>query len=439
MKEIVRRTITGDAVLKMDVAKVVAISFAEVGAQGTPNSVAVISDRGNEISVERGGFSFEFRGVCYPGAVAIETLEAKFPFLAQFRGTTIDTICRGHFTVPGGEWIHFDETFGNHFFVRTELADQFLKGIKCCPRKWWLDVVLELLKGAEFGDRVEMVAGRNDAVLGAVVGDLVGSRFEFHNWKSKDFKFLVSRDEKDARHCYFTDDTVMTLAIAEAILMWKHYGIETDEEFSRWAIKFMRRFGSRYPRAGYGGSFRRWLAELSPKPYNSWGNGAAMRVSARGCASLSLDEVKRMSAAVTRVTHNHPEGLKGAEATAVAVCLARQGKSKDEIRAVVVRDYYPIDFTLDEIRDNYRFDVSCQGSVPQALEAFFESDSFEDAIRNAISIGGDSDTLGAICGAVAGAYYGVPDEIRDKAMTFLPQDLRGALVGAESRLGAAGL
>ena len=144
-----------------------------------------------------------------------------------------------------------------------------------------------------------------------------------------------------------------------------------------------------------------------------------MRVSACGWAGRTLDEVKALSRAVTEVTHNHPEGIKGAEATAVATFLARTGKSMDEIKAVVVRDYYPLDFTLDEIRPAYEFDVSCQGSVPQALEAFFESTSFEDAIRNAISIGGDSDTIGAICGAVAGAYYGVPADIRAKAESFL--------------------
>ena len=152
-----------------------------------------------------------------------------------------------------------------------------------------------------------------------------------------------------------------------------------------------------------------------------------MRVSACGWAGQTLDEVKAMSRAVTEVTHDHPEGIKGAEATAVATFLARTGKSMEEIKAVIVRDYYPLGFTLDEIRPTYEFDVSCQGSVPQALEAFFESTSFEDAIRNAISIGGDSDTIGAICGAVAGAFYGVPDDIRAKSEAFLPQHLLDVL------------
>ena len=255
-------------------------------------------------------------------------------------------------------------------------------------------------------------------MIGAIVGDIAGSRFEWHNRKSKRFTFL--KDKAESRHpCSFTDDTVMTLAVADAILRWQESGGDSYDALSSEAIRQMQAYGRRYPRAGYGGAFRRWLCEDNPQPYKSWGNGAAMRVSACGWAGRTLDEVKAMSRAVTEVTHNHPEGIKGAEATAVATFLARTGKSMEEIKAIVARDYYPLDFTLDEIRPTYEFDVSCQGSVPQALEAFFESTSFEDAIRNAISIGGDSDTIGAICGAVAGAYYGVPDDIRAQAESFL--------------------
>ncbi len=268
-------------------------------------------------------------------------------------------------------------------------------------------------------------------MIGAIVGDIAGSRFEFHNRKTKEFSLLVSRGEEE-RCCYFTDDSVMTLAVAQAILDCHSSGVSDMTDLSTAAVGRMQEFGNRYPHAGYGGAFRRWLEESRPRPYNSWGNGAAMRVSACGWAGRTLDEVKAMSRAVTEVTHNHPEGIKGAEATAVCVFLARQGKSKDEIKAHAQEHYYPLDFTLDEIRPGYSFDVSCQGSVPQALEAFFESTSFEDAIRNAISIGGDSDTIGAICGAVAEAFYGVPEEIRAKALTFLPQHLLGVLERVES-------
>ena len=256
------------------------------------------------------------------------------------------------------------------------------------------------------------------SMMGAIVGDVVGSRFEWHNRKSKDFTFLKGADETQYP-CCFTDDTVMTVAVADAIRKWKESGGGSYKALSAETVRSLQAFGRQFPYAGYGGSFRRWLRNANPQPYNSWGNGSAMRVSACGWAGRTLDEVKAMSRAVTEVTHNHPEGIKGAEATAVATFLACTGKSMEEIKAVIVRDYYPLDFTLDEIRPVYKFDVSCQGSVPQALEAFFESTSFEDAIRNAISIGGDSDTIGAICGAVAGAFYDVPADICEKAAGFL--------------------
>ena len=269
-------------------------------------------------------------------------------------------------------------------------------------------------------------------MIGAVVGDVAGSRFEFRNRKTKEFVLLASEDDAEwGPPSSFTDDTVMTLAVAQALADWREGGSSDYGELSALTVQAMQDFGRRYPRAGYGGHFAHWIREEDPMPYNSWGNGAAMRVSACGWAGRTLDEVKTTSRAVTEVTHDHPEGIKGAEAAAVCVFLARQGKSKDEIKAFVREHYYPIDFTLDEIRPAYSFDVSCQGSVPQALEAFFESTSFEDAIRNAISIGGDSDTIGAICGAVAGAFYGVPDEIRAKAMTFLPKHLANVLKRVE--------
>jgi len=280
-------------------------------------------------------------------------------------------------------------------------------------------------------------------MIGAIVGDIAGSRFEFDNHKSKDFELFVSCDKLNGigdedlnamlDSSTYSDDSVMTLAIAKAILRWKEMKSPTCQDLSRLAVESMREFGKMYPLAGYGGTFEVWLQDETMGPYNSWGNGAAMRMSACGWAGRTIDEVKAMSRAVTEVTHNHPEGIKGAEATAVATFLARNGKSKGEIKSVIFQDYYSLDFTLDEIRPDYEFDVSCQGSVPQALEAFVESTSFEDAIRNAVSIGGDSDTIAAICGAVAGAFYGVPDDIRAKAETFLPFHLIETLHSFESK------
>ena len=263
-------------------------------------------------------------------------------------------------------------------------------------------------------------------MLGAIIGDIAGSRFEWHNIKSKEFEFLTN-----LKGCKPTDDSVLTLAIAQAIL---NYNGDYDN-LSHQAVISMQEFGHLYPRAGYGGRFKKWINQNNPLPYNSWGNGAAMRVSPCGFAGKSLDEVKALSKAVTEVTHNHPDGLKGAEATAVAIFLARNGKSIVEIRDYIEANYYKIDFKLDDIRQSYEFDVSCQGSVPQALEAFFESTGFEDAIRNAISIGGDSDTIAAITGGIAEAYYGIPADIRKLALTFLDTKQLETLNAFESKYG----
>ena len=273
-------------------------------------------------------------------------------------------------------------------------------------------------------------------MIGAMIGDIVGSRFEFNNHRSKDFELFT-----DA--CFVTDDTIMTLAVAKALLetdkafikgqkikgqitrQKKRQSEEYLERLSENTVLAMQMIGRKYPNCGYGGNFGQWIFSDNPQPYGSYGNGAAMRISPVGAIAESVDEVKLLSRAVTSVSHNHVEGLKGAEATAMAIFLARTGHSKDQIREYILENYYEIDFTLDEIRGSYRFDVTCQGTVPQAIEAFLEAVSFEDAIRNAISIGGDSDTLAAITGSIAEAYYGVPDELVVKALGYLDDELLG--------------
>ena len=259
-------------------------------------------------------------------------------------------------------------------------------------------------------------------MLGAIIGDTVGSRFEWHNHRSKDFDFLTYK-------CEPTDDSIMTLAIAKAIL--KSDG--DVNKLSDLAVRYMQQLGRLYPDAGYGGAFQKWIRSNNPKPYNSFGNGAAMRVSPVGFAARSMNEAKAMSKAVTKVTHNHPEGIKGAEATTVAIFMALHGKSMLEIRDYIDKNYYPMNFTLDGIRDSYQFNETCQDTVPQAMMAFFESTGFEDAIRNAISIGGDSDTLAAITGGIAEAYYGIPSEIRKHELTFLDERLLTILVEFENK------
>lgn len=253
-------------------------------------------------------------------------------------------------------------------------------------------------------------------MIGAIIGDIVGSRFEWNNYRYKDFELFTPK-------CFATDDSIMTLAIGKALMQSKPDWSDLGEQ----AVRCMQEVGRPYPYCGYGGRFYGWIYSDNPQPYYSFGNGAAMRVSACSCAARSLEEAKLLSRKVTEVTHNHPEGIKGAEATAVAIYMAHTGSGMEEIREVINREYYPMNFTLNEIRDTYEFNETCQNTVPQAMMAFFESTGFEDAIRNAISIGGDSDTLAAITGGIAEAYYGVPEEIIKQAEGYLDERLLNIL------------
>lgn len=252
-------------------------------------------------------------------------------------------------------------------------------------------------------------------MIGAIFGDIVGSIYEFNNLRSKEFELFGER-------CFFTDDSVMTAAVAHALMDMPYVNCENINEFKERLIDSMHSIGIKYPNCGYGGRFYSWITKKEREPYNSFGNGSAMRVSSVGWYARSLEETEMIAKATAEVSHNHPEGVKGAVATAGAVFLARTGATMEELKKYV-SGYYNIDFTLDEIRPTYSFNETCQDTVPQALEAFFESMSFEDAIRNAISVGGDSDTLAAITGAVAEAYYGIPEELEKKAISYLDDTL----------------
>ncbi|MCL2175936.1 MAG: ADP-ribosylglycohydrolase family protein [Treponema sp.] len=249
-------------------------------------------------------------------------------------------------------------------------------------------------------------------MLGAIIGDIAGSRFEFRNHRSKDFQLFTN-------NCFPTDDSIMTIAAAKAIMMCKGDWDKLGET----AVFFMQSIGRKYPDCGYGGMFKRWIFDKFPIPYNSYGNGAAMRVSPCGLIAKTEEEAKLLSKKITEVSHNHPEGIKGAEAAAVAIYMARNGASIKEIQERIEKEYYALDFTLDGIRDSYKFNETCQDTVPQAIRAFIESVSFEDTIRNAISIGGDSDTLAAIAGGIAEAFYGIPPELKKSALNYLNSDL----------------
>lgn len=253
-------------------------------------------------------------------------------------------------------------------------------------------------------------------MIGAIAGDVIGSVHEHGQAKTTEFPLFV----KDS---FFTDDTVLTVATAYVILTGAPY--ETT----------YREFGRRYPGAGYGGHFLNWLREPEPRPYNSWGNGSAMRVSPVGFAFSSVEEVLREAERSAAVTHDHPEGIKGAQSTALAIFMARTGASKAEIhREIAVRFGYDLDRTVAGIRARYRWDVSCMRSVPEAILAFLDSNGVEDAIRLAISLGGDADTQAAIAGGIAQAFYGeVPREMASEARTRLTPDLLEVLDRFEER------
>ncbi len=242
-------------------------------------------------------------------------------------------------------------------------------------------------------------------MIGALAGDIIGSVYEWHNIKTKDFVLFSPA-------CFFTDDSILTIALADTILSGTPY-VENLKKFYRW-----------YPNGGYGGRFCRWAQSPDAAPYNSWGNGAAMRISPVGYAYDDLATVLRKAQEFTEVTHNHAEGIKGGQATAAAIFLARCGKAKDEIKEFIETTFhYDLGMHVDEIRPTYAFDESCQGTVPQALRAFIDATDFEDAMRTAVSLGGDTDTLACITGGIAQAAYGVPAAIQEKVYTILDKRL----------------
>ncbi len=252
-------------------------------------------------------------------------------------------------------------------------------------------------------------------MFGAILGDMIGAPYEFDQGdKTKDFP-LFSEDS------LFTDDSVMTVAVAEALL--DTLG-GTDDELRAAMIKSMQKWGRRYPTAGYGARFIGWIHTDDPHPYNSCGNGSAMRVSAAGWLGNTLEEARHLARLSAEVTHNHPEGIKGAEATASAIYLARTGKSKAEIKDYIVNEFgYDLSRTCDEIRPTYHHVETCQITVPEAITAFLEGENFEDVVRTAVSLGGDCDTLACIAGSIAEAFYGIPKELIEAARDGLTDDM----------------
>ena len=260
-------------------------------------------------------------------------------------------------------------------------------------------------------------------ILGAICGDIIGSVYERNPIKTKDFNLFSKKS-------IFTDDTVMTLAVANWLV--------EDKSSKKVLIENLKFFGNLYINAGYGGSFYHWLQSDNPKPYGSWANGSAMRVSPCAWVGNSLDEVQDLAKISAIVTHDHPEGIKGALATADAIYLARTGSNKEEIKNHVESKYeYDLSRSVDEIRPVYSFDVSCAGSVPESIICFLEASDFEDAIRNAISLGGDADTQAAIAGSIAGAYYEIPKDISDESLNTLDECLLDVYTDFENKFSSS--
>ena len=248
------------------------------------------------------------------------------------------------------------------------------------------------------------------ALLGAICGDIIGSSYEGHHTKRFNFRLFTYKSRP-------TDDTIMTTAVAEWIMT------------GRPLVDTMRQWGQRYPHSGYGRAFKQWMLSPTPAPYNSFGNGSAMRVSACAWACDTLDRVLDKARASAEVTHNHPEGIKGAQATAAAIFLARTGHSKDEIKSYITQTFgYDLDHTCHQLRPTYHFNVTCQGSVPQSIIAFIDSADYESAVRLAVSLGGDADTMGAITGSIAAAFYGtIPHYITSECLRRLPWDIKNTI------------
>lgn len=265
---------------------------------------------------------------------------------------------------------------------------------------------------------------KNASILGAIAGDVIGSIYEFNPTKDYHFNMFDERME-------YTDDSIMTIAVADWLLNCpKLDRLSLEKTMRAWGNKY------RFPMGGYGGSFTAWLYREEMGPYNSWGNGSAMRVSPVGFVCRTLDETLRIAQLSAEITHNHPEGIKGAQATAAAIFLARTGSSKEYIRNYISHTFgYELDKTCCDIREHYRFEESCQETVPQSIIAFLDSKNYEDAIRLTVSLGGDADTMGAITGGIAAAFYKeIPDEIYTFTWEKLPNDMQAIVTAFENKI-----
>lgn len=290
-------------------------------------------------------------------------------------------------------------------------------GIDTFPKKW-LNVLTKKEYLIDVANKFSNILCNNkkDVLLGTIIGDVAGSRFELNNNRNKNFELL------HPKYSRFTDDTVMTLAVAKIFLK-----SNDSRKIKEIAVDTMVEVGRKYPQCGYGRTFFDWINKDNHEPYGSYGNGAAMRVSSIPLVTNDINEIKEISKLITEVSHNHDDAITGAEAVCMCIHLALNNNSKTQIKKYIEENYYILDDTVKNLSNNYKFNIKCSETVKPALIAFFESIDFEDAIRNAISIGGDSDTIGAITGGIAAAYYGIPGELRNKVLNYLDDYLKNIL------------
>ena len=417
--------ITHDNVDNIKMDNVVAFTFAYDGAMGHPGELEIAYKECDELKF------YHINRAYNDDESLVDKVDKGF--FNEFATAIEET---GWLIPELGGWKKIEMGMGNYLFIRREYFEDFEKFaidyneniFKIRGILWQSRLEILYLYFSKNTDNKSKFNLSNDALYGALLGDIIGSRHEFHPIKTKDFDLFVENDCFDKngkltvgyfiKGCRFTDDSVMTLAICKALL-------ESNENFdnlSEKAIEYMRLLGKKYPLVGYGNNFNRWLMLPVAEPYNSYGNGSAMRISAVPYFAKTIKELNILSKKVTEITHNHPEGIKGAEVTANCIWMAMRGHDKLDILKYVTK-HYDMNFEPEELVKNYKFDETCQGSVPQAIFAFLISESYEDTIRNVVSFGGDADTMGAIAGAIAGAYFGVPDKIKSKLKEYLTTDL----------------
>lgn len=405
--------------------RIVAFTFETTKAMGDYEKITIVS-KDKEL------IFYEIGKVFNKDNKLIEIMDSTFfkPIAGQLKKA-------GYLSNIDG-FIKYNLGHGNSYFIRSEYKkdfDNFLHVANFNSSALQADIFPMLMQATNIFFNDKLLDIKNDIIdnspdiMGAVIGDIIGSRFEFHPIKTKNFELFsenknITKDGKLTLGYFnegsrFTDDSVMTLAIYKALVECKG----NFQNLQQLTVENMQELGRKFPLAGYGNNFNRWLMLPVAEPYNSFGNGSAMRVSPVAYFATSIDELKEFSKLVTEVTHNHEEGLKGAEAVAISVWMALYGYTKEEIREKIEKEYYNLDFNYEELVKSYSFDETCQGSVPQAIYAFLISNSFEDAIRTSVSMGGDADTMSAIAGAIAGAYYGIPKELKEEAKKFLTNDL----------------